>query len=80
MLDELKAAKKVIGIKQLSRALTGDRVKTVYLADDADHRLTMPLAEQCEALGVVYEVVSSMQELGKACGIDVGAAAAGILR
>ena len=80
MLDELKADGKVVGIKQLRRALTNGSVSKVFLADDADPRLTGPLAEQCETLLVACETVASMQELGKACGIDVGAAAAGILR
>lgn len=80
MLDELKNAGKVVGIKQLRRALPNGNIKKVFLADDADPRLTEPLAEQCEALYIDWEMVASMQELGKACGIDVGAAAAGVLR
>ena len=80
MLDELKTAGKVVGIKQLRRALTNGNIRKVFLADDADPRLTEPLAEQCEALYVAWETVASMHELGKACGIDVGAAAAGVLR
>ena len=48
MLDELKGARKVIGLKQLRRALGAGSVRKVFLADDADPRLTEPLAEQCE--------------------------------
>lgn len=80
MLDELKNAGKVVGIKQLRRALANGNIQKVFLADDADPRLTEPLAKQCEALYIDWEMVTSMQELGKACGIDVGAAAAGVLR
>ena len=80
MLDELKGARKVIGIKQLRRALAAGTVRKVFLADDADPRLTDPLAEQCESLGVELERAATMKELGKAGGIDIGAAAAGILR
>ncbi len=80
MLEELKAAKKVVGIKQLRRALTSGAVRKVFLADDADPRLTEPLAELCEEAGAECIKVPAMQELGRACGIDVGAAAAGILR
>ena len=79
MLDELKSAKKVVGVKQLRRALGAGSVRKVFLADDADPRLTEPLAEQCEEKGVELERVASMKELGKAGGIDIGAAAAGIL-
>lgn len=80
MLDELKAAGKVVGIKQLRRALSSDSVRKVFLAEDADPRLTEPLLEQCHGLGVCVETIPAMKELGRACGIDVGAAAAGILR
>ena len=80
MLDELKTAKKVVGIKQLRRALADQTAELVFLAKDADPALTEPLLDRCRADGV--EVVSgvTMAELGKACGISVGAAAAAILR
>ena len=80
MLDELKNAKKVVGVKQLRRALNSGSVRKAFLAEDADPRLTEPLAEQCAALGVECAAVPSMKELGRAAGIDIGAAAAGILR
>ena len=80
MLDELRGAKKVVGIKQLRRALSAGSVAKAFLASDADPRLTDPLAEQCAQTGVALERVPSMKELGKAVGIDIGAAAAGILR
>ncbi len=80
MLDELKGARKVIGLKQLRRALGTGSVRKVFLADDADPRLTEPLAEQCREKGVELERVGSMKDLGKAGGIDIGAAAAGILQ
>lgn len=80
MLDELKAARKVVGIKQLRRALSSGSVRKVFLADDADPRLTDPMAEQCLAQDISLEYIPAMKELGQACGIDVGAAAAGILR
>ena len=80
MLDELKGARKVIGMKQLRRSLGAGSVRKVFLADDADPRLTDPLAELCKSSGVEIERAKSMKELGKAGGIDIGAAAAGILR
>ena len=80
MLDELKGARKVIGIKQLRRALGAGSVRKVFLADAADPRLTDPLCELCAGHGVELERVKTMKELGKAGGIDIGAAAAGILR
>jgi len=79
MLDELKQAKTVVGIKQLRRALKDGRAKTVYVSQDADPRLTDPIVEACEAGGIACIAVPTMQELGRACGIEVGAAAAAVL-
>ena len=80
MLDELKTAKKVVGIKQLRRALADETAELVFLAKDADPALTEPLLAQCRDSGVEIVTGVTMAELGKACGISVGAAAAAILR
>ena len=80
MLDELKTAKKVVGIKQLRRALADETAELVFLAKDADPALTEPLLAQCRDSGVEVVTGVTMAELGRACGISVGAAAAAILR
>ena len=81
MLDEaLKhAGKKTIGIKQTQRALEKGSVERVYVAHDAEVRVIRPIVELCRTLGVECVEVGSMSELGKACGIEVGAAVAAIL-
>ena len=79
MLDELKTQRKVVGIKQLRRALNDDAVKSVFLAENADPQLIDPIAEICAEKGITLVSVPTMTELGKACGISVGAAVAGIL-
>lgn len=79
MLDELKTARKVVGIKQLRKSLKGGLIACAYLAEDADPRLTDPIREECAARGVKLVSVATMAELGRACGISVGAAAAGLL-
>ena len=79
MLDELKTQRKVVGMKQLRKALKNGQILRVFLAQDADPRLTDPLAEECTQLNVELIEVPTMKELGTACGIAVGAAAAGIL-
>lgn len=76
MLTELSNKAKVVGAKQVKRALEAGRVLTVFLASDADPRVTEPIAAQCAEKGVRAERVSSMRELGKVCGISVGAAVA----
>ena len=80
MLDELKTEKKVVGIKQLRRALTDQTAELVFLAKDADPALTEPLMTQCRENGVEVVTDITMSELGKACGIAVSSAAAAIVR
>ena len=79
MLEELKTAKKVVGIKQLKRALNDQLARTVFLACDADPALTEPIEAICRNAGVEVTMVKTMRELGQACGISVGASAAAIL-
>ena len=79
MLDELKTQRKVVGIKQLRKSLKDGLVARAFLAENADPALTEPLAQMCVCQGVELILVPTMAELGKACGISVGAAAAGLL-
>ncbi len=80
MLTELKNAAKVVGIKQLRRALKDNTCSKVFLAENAEERITAPIAQQCAEQGIEVEWVATMHELGQACDIEVGSAAAGILR
>ena len=75
-LAKMHDCKVVVGAKQLRKALEKGIAKCVCLAQNADPAITEPIASQCLALNVPVTWVSTMQELGCACGIDVGAAAA----
>ena len=79
-LDTLKCVKKVIGIKQAAKAVEKDAVAMVYVAEDADSRVITPLCELCSRKSIAVEMTPTMLELGKACGIEVGAAAVAVLR
>ena len=67
------------GAKQLKKAVRAGRVRCVYLAENADPALTQPLAELCADNQIQITWVASMETLGSACGIEVGAAAAAVL-
>ena len=71
---------KVIGIKQSIKAVEKNTAATVYIAADADTRLTFPLEQVCRNQGVPVVGGHSMEELGGACGIDVGSASITILK
>ena len=79
MLTQLEQAAKVVGVKQTRRALNDGRAKSIFLARDADPALTEPLAELAEGKGIPVCWTERMRELGRACGIAVGAAVAAIV-
>ena len=68
--------KMVVGSKQLRKALQKGNVRFVYLAENADPAITEPIERECKVNHISYAWIRTMQELGRACGIDVGAAAA----
>ena len=78
-LAELSRQKFVVGAKQLRKALKAGTACKVYLAENADPAVTEPLAALCQENNVSVFWVRSMAELGKVCGIDVGAAAAAVI-
>ena len=73
MLEDLSSKDKVVGLKQVRRA------GHVFLARDADPRLTGPLEDCCREAGVPVAGGHTMAQLGRACGIDVPTAAAALL-
>lgn len=79
MLDDLKKRKKTVGAKQTLRAIESGAAKLVYIAKDADRKVTGNVIELCMKKSIEIVYVDSMKQLGKACGIEVGAAAAAIL-
>ncbi|MEG2096790.1 MAG: ribosomal L7Ae/L30e/S12e/Gadd45 family protein [Pseudoflavonifractor sp.] len=79
MLAELKQGNKVVGVKQTRRALEGGRVRCVFLAEDADPRVTEPIGALCAEKGIPVETAHLMKDLGSACGIAVGSAVAALL-
>ena len=79
-MAEIRRDNAVVGAKQLKKALRDQRILTAFLALDADPRVTEPLEALCNAQSVPVTWVKTMAELGRACGIDVGAAAAATVK
>ncbi|HEY8363187.1 MAG TPA: ribosomal L7Ae/L30e/S12e/Gadd45 family protein [Tissierellaceae bacterium] len=80
MLSKLKAGKKVVGTKQVKRALNSKDVEVVFVAKDAESRITDEIIKLCNEKQVQIVYVETMKELGNACGIDVNAATAALLK
>ncbi|HVJ47543.1 L7Ae/L30e/S12e/Gadd45 family ribosomal protein [Desulfitobacterium sp.] len=80
MLDEtLKNSRnKTVGVKQTQRALEKGIVRQVFLAKDAEQHVLRPIIESCRTQGIEMIEIPTMVELGKVCGIDVGAAVAAL--
>ena len=77
--DLTETANRVVGTRQTTKAVQEGRAKKVFIAEDAEDRITGPLMELCNAKGIEIVKVKSMKELGSACGIDVGAASAAVI-
>ena len=80
MLSKLKESEKVVGAKQLMRALQADSIACLYVANDADIFVNRDVIALCREKNIPVVEVPSKKTLGEACGIQVGCAAAGILK
>ncbi len=80
MLDEIKGLKKVVGVKQSEKAVASGNVSAVYIAGDAHSKVTAKIQDMCRDAEIPVHTAESMDKLGHACGIDVGAAVAAILK
>jgi large subunit ribosomal protein L7A len=79
-VERLKnARKKTVGTKQTEKAVEKGQARVVYLAKDAEERISAPLLRMCSEKGIEIVTVESMSELGTTCGIKVGAASAAVI-
>ncbi|CAM3088590.1 ribosomal L7Ae/L30e/S12e/Gadd45 family protein [Paenibacillus sediminis] len=69
-----------IGTKQTMKVVELGLAEEVYVAQDADPRLISKIVALCNKHAVKVTYVDTMRNLGKACGIEVGAAMAAILK
>ena len=80
MLDALRdARRRAVGAKETLKAVQNGEAKIVYLALDADEHVLRPLRAALARRPVTVYEAESMKALGRACGIEVGAAAAAVL-
>lgn len=79
MLENLKNCSKTVGLKQTLKAVENGSAKLVFMAKDADAKVTASVKELCLKKSIEIIYVDSMKQLGKACGIDVGASTVALL-
>ena len=68
-----------IGAKQTLRAIEQGTVVEVFVAQDADPLIVARIVQLCKQRGIQLTPVDTMRNLGRQCGIDVGAATAAIM-
>ena len=74
------APNKVVGTKQVTRALKTGKAARAYVANDADTFIFQQVIRAAEEAGVPCVRVAEMKELGIICGVEVPAAAAAVLK
>ena len=74
-----KSRRRVVGVKETLKRLGGHQVAEVVVAADASAAILDPVLKLAESQGVLLSRVDTMAELGRWCGIQVGAACAGVL-
>ena len=80
-MENLKsAAKKAVGTKAVLRALASKEAARVYVASDIDTFLYQKVTRACADAGVPVIKVDSAKELGRACSLTIGCAAAAVLK
>lgn len=79
-INQLASVDKTIGAKQTLKAIAKGTVSFVFLGYDSDNYVANPIRIACEEQGIPVEDKHTMDELGRACRIKVGATAVGVLR
>ncbi|OCS91898.1 ribosomal L7Ae/L30e/S12e/Gadd45 family protein [Caryophanon latum] len=72
--EKVKASQTIIGTKQAVKAMHAGLVSELIVALDADNWVTDPAILLAKEIGIPIVTVESKRELGKAFGINVGAA------
>lgn len=78
-LHDVKNSPKVIGTKQVKKAISKGIAKKVFIAEDAEPHIIEPIKELCRQNQVEIQAVKNMETLGNACGIEVGSATVALI-
>ena len=70
---------KAVGSNQTAKAIGKGRAQIVFVAQDADRRVIEGVLTAARERGLEVIEIASTRDLGRACGIAVGAAAAAVL-
>ncbi|GAK13841.1 ribosomal L7Ae/L30e/S12e/Gadd45 family protein [Geomicrobium sp. JCM 19039] len=74
----MNAGTRYVGLKRTIKAISDGLATEVFVAEDADHELLRKVSDTAYEKQIPLVMVPSMKKLGKACGIEVNAAAVAI--
>ncbi len=80
VLEAMNGEKLIVGTKQVLRMMTEDKIEKIIVAKDIDDKLMRKLKKACASNEVQVGYVDTMKYLGELCGIEVGAACAGVVK
>ena len=66
----------IVGARQSMKALKNRKVSEVYIAEDSDEFIKNDFIKECTAHNINIVRYKTMAELGRDCGIEIGAAVA----
>ena len=72
--------RRVVGTKQVLRAVRDGRASRVFLCKDADEFIYRQVEAACEAARIPLTVLDSMEKLGRLCLVSVKTASAALLK
>ena len=73
MLDEVRSKEAVVGMRRSMKVIEAGMAEKAFIAGNVEPNMTRQILEACKKHGVPIELVSTKEELGKACKIDVDA-------
>ena len=80
MISEADKSKLAVGFKQVLRAVKEDKAAKIFLAEDCESKISVPVEQAASEKGVQLFYVPTMRELGELCGIDVSSSCAVVLK
>ena len=79
-MHRLKTNSKVIGMKQTLKALENEQVSVLYVAKDAQSKVTIKVLNLAESQQVPIVYINTMEELGSVCDVEVKTATAALVK
>lgn len=79
-MHRLKTNSKVIGMKQTLKALENQEVRVLYVAKDAQSKVTTGAIELAESQKIPVVYINTMEELGSVCDVEVKTATAALIK